>query len=306
MQENPRAKRWFCTINNYNAEEIAFIESEMFHNLCKYIVYGKEEAPSTGMKHLHLYFRLKTKMYKNSLKKLFPRAWMEVAKGDELQCYQYCNKGGNVKEFGERLKKIDEWMSKREKLSKMLKDLMEMSWEDFESLYQYEAFHHKKKFEDWKFDHTKNKKPWGGDLNKKNIWIYGEPGCGKSRWAHQQAAENVTYLKNVNKWWDGYNDTQIKLVIIEDFPIDNKEWLINILKIWSDRYQFNGEVKGGTIQVTPGKWILIVTSNHSIEEVFCNCQEQDVRAIKRRFHEIKMVPGSIIQWSRVPNEELDQ
>ena len=140
----------------------------------------------------------------------------------------------------------------------------------------------------------------------KNIWIWGPPGTGKSTWARKQMEADKTMFKLQNKWWDGYNDTQTKLVIIEDFPIDNKEWLINILKIWSDRYQFNGEVKGGTIQVTPGKWILIVTSNHSIEEVFEKCQELDIEAIKRRFHEFKMEPGSIVQWSRVPKDQLDQ
>ena len=49
---------------------------------------------------------------------------------------------------------------------------------------------------------------------------------------------------------------------------------------------------------------LIITSNHSIEEVFRNCQFEDVQAIKRRFHEVQMVPGSIIQWARVPKDQL--
>lgn len=123
-------------------------------------------------------------------------------------------------------------------------------------------------------------------MARKNIWIFGPPGCGKSMWAHQQAAQDEIYIKNVNKWWDGYIDGEVKLVIIEDFPVDDKAWLINILKIWSDRYPFNGEIKGGTVRVTPGKWIIIVTSDHSIDEVFEN--EEDQKAIKRRFKEIKI------------------
>ena len=141
-------------------------------------------------------------------------------------------------------------------------------------------------------------------MARKNIWIFGPPGCGKSMWAHQQAAQDEIYIKNVNKWWDGYIDGEVKLVIIEDFPVDDKAWLINILKIWSDRYPFNGEIKGGTVRVTPGKWIIIVTSNHSIDEVFEKCQQDDIQAIKRRFTEIELKLGSIVNWARVQDAEL--
>ena len=50
--------------------------------------------------------------------------------------------------------------------------------------------------------------------------------------------------------------------------------------------------------------ILIITSNHSIDEVFSSCQKEDVDAVKRRFHEFKMEAGSIIQWARVPKDQL--
>ena len=306
MESNSRGTRWFITMNNYNEEVINKIRSQVFKDICKYYILGFEEAPTTNTKHFHLYIRLKQKMYRNSLKKLLPNCVIEIAKGGEQSCFEYCSKEGKFEEFGQRLKYIDEWISKKQKLLQMLDDLMKLQWQDFEAKYTHEAFTLNKKLQDWKFSHQKLTGPWGGELQKKNIWIYGEPGCGKSRWAHQQASEAKIYLKNVNKWWDGYNHGTTQLVIIEDFPVDNKEWLINILKIWSDRYPFNGEVKGGTVRVTPGKWILIVTSNHSIEEVFVNCQEQDVKAIKRRFTEVHMKNGNLIQWTRVPNEELQK
>lgn len=307
MQENnPRSSRYFITMNNYTDEAIIYIRSEAFKRLCKYYILGFEEAPSSGTKHFHLYIRLNQRMYRNTIKCLIPNSVIEVAKGDEQQCFNYCSKTGNYEEYGERLKKVDEYVSKIEKFKEMLNDLMTLKWQEFEAKWPYESYHQKKKLEEWKYSHEVMKEPWNGELQMKNIWIYGEPGCGKSRWAHQQDSEDKIYLKNVNKWWDGYKDGEFRLVIIEDFPVDNKDWLINILKIWSDRYPFNGEVKGGTVRVTPGRWYLIVTSNHSIEEVFGNCQEQDVRAIKRRFHEIKMEPGSIIQWARVPQDQLDQ
>lgn len=306
MEANPRSNRWFITINNYTSEELSFIESSNFKSKCKYMIYGLEKAPTTGTEHLHLYVRLNSRLYKATLKSLFPRACVEIARGDELQCYNYCSKNGEYKEYGQRLNKVNDYIGKTERFKIMIKDLMNKEWDEFEALYPYESFHQKKKLEEYKYSHQKLSGPWNGELKMKNIWIYGVPGCGKSRWAHQQGHKEQIYLKNATKWWDGYNDSEIRLVIIEDFPVDDKAWLINILKIWADRYPFNGEIKGGTIRITPGRWILIVTSNHSIEEVFEKCQELDIEAIKRRFHEFKMEPGSIVQWARVPQDQLDQ
>lgn len=303
--QQDRGTRWFVTINNYTVEDVQKIESDDVLTSCKYLIYCKEKAPSTGTDHIHIYFRLRKRLFKNTIKKWFPRGVIELAKGSELSCYEYISKTGNFKEFGNKYKTAEDYVDKTRRIENILKDVMTLSVSEFEILHPWEAFNHKKKLEEWKFSHMKKCGPWNGELKVKNIWLWGPPGCGKSMWAHQQAPEDSIYLKNVNKWWDGYVDGEIRVVIIEDFPVDDKAWLINILKIWADRYPFNGEVKGGTIRVTPGKWILIVTSNHSIEEVFSSCQNQDVEAIKRRFHEVHMEPGSIIQWTKVPEEELD-
>ena len=93
----------------------------------------------------------------------------------------------------------------------------------------------------WIHDHSKYLPPWDGELKSKNIWLWGISGVGKSKWARQQALEKETYVKNCNKWWDGYKDSEVKLIIIEDFPRDQGNWLINVMKIWCDRYSFDGE-----------------------------------------------------------------
>ena len=94
--------------------------------------------------------------------------------------------------------------------------------------------------------------------------------------------------KAYNKWWDGYDASICKVVNIEDYPKDGKA-LIQLMKLWGDRYPFLGEIKGGTIVINPGSFFFIITSNHSIEEAFEGSREEDINAIKRRFHEVEIV-----------------
>ena len=110
----------------------------MFKSLCKYYIFGFEHAPKTGTKHIHLYLRLNKIMYKNSFKKIFPSAHIEVAKGDEIDCVEYCSKEGEYEEFGTRLKKTDSYISKVEKVKKMLDDLMHLKKDEFDAKYTYE------------------------------------------------------------------------------------------------------------------------------------------------------------------------
>lgn len=299
---NPRARRWFGTIPNPSDETISKLND--FLQNSKYAIWCKERAPTTGMLHIHFYMHSRTLIYLNTIKATLGSGRYEIARGSEYDNIKYISKDGDIIEYGEPTLNTVNERAKEEKLKKMLEDVVKMNWGDFESQYTVQAFNQKNKLLQWKYEHQKAIGPWNGTLASKNLWLWGKPGTGKSRWPHQQCDPEKTYIKNVNKWWDGYDDTKIRLVIIEDFPVDNKDWLINILKIWSDRYQFNGEIKGGTTRVTPGKWILIITSNHSIDQVFDNSSDDDRNAIKRRFSEIQMERDSIVPWTSVPIDQL--
>lgn len=39
----------------------------------------------------------------------------------------------------------------------------------------------------------------------RGVWIYGEPGAGKTRHVHESHPIEQLYIKMANKWWDGYN-----------------------------------------------------------------------------------------------------
>jgi len=126
---------------------------------------------------------------------------------------------------------------------------------------------------------------WDGDLTAKNIWLWGKPGIGKSKWASNLMNPQWQYKKAVNKWWDGYNLAIHKIVILEDFPV-NGQMFAQHLKIWADRYFFMAECKGASMVVEPGRFFLIITSNFPIEACFENIE--DIEAIKRRFNEIEV------------------
>ena len=91
------AKNWCFTINNYTDETI-----EILRGIEEgYIIWGKEEAPTTGTKHLQGYIQLKKKGYMTAVKKILPQgAHIEKAKGDAQSNYEYCTKEGNFEEKG--------------------------------------------------------------------------------------------------------------------------------------------------------------------------------------------------------------
>ena len=89
-----------------------------------------------------------------------------------------------------------------------------------------------------------------------------------------------------NKWWDGYQSQ--KVVIMEDVDKETIKFLHHHLKIWSDRWGFIGETKGGA--VAPSHRWLVVTSNYNIADILADLEDRELRtAIMRRFTRFEML-----------------
>lgn len=131
------------------------------------------------------------------------------------------------------------------------------------------------------------------DLQAYNVWIYGEPGLGKTSYARKLISEKhpeTWTTKDNTKWFPSdYNGTDA--IIIEDFDPSN-EYLLGPLKRWSDRHSCQGEFKGASLTINP--IAVYVTSNHSIESCFPQASKFDIEALKRRFHVIHFT--SLLQY----------
>nr|WQA30181.1 MAG: rep protein [Cressdnaviricota sp.] len=131
----------------------------------------------------------------------------------------------------------------------------------------------------------------GDKEHVRGIWLVGPAGCGKST-AAREIGEKLGgyYLKDQNKWWDGYDGEPV--VILDDL---DSGALCHHLKIWADKFAFKGEVKGGTVWLSYD-WF-IVTTNHELPEIVRMSTRRDddaypqvlEDAIKRRFHIIRPV-----------------
>lgn len=86
-----RGRRWCLTVNNYVKEDIDTM-TQTLHG-CKYVI-GKEMGENKTP-HLQCYIEYKNAVSFNKLKKTFPKAHIEKAKGNPKQNYEYCSKEGD-------------------------------------------------------------------------------------------------------------------------------------------------------------------------------------------------------------------
>lgn len=116
------------------------------------------------------------------------------------------------------------------------------------------------------------------------LWLQGPKGSGKTTLARTVFGE--FFQKSADRWWEGYKGQ--KTVVLDDMDCHHSG-LARYFKIWADYTVFFAEDKG-----TTGTWarpeLFIVTSQHSIEDCFKDCDPKDVEAIQRRFKVVQVSP----------------
>ena len=302
-----QAKNWVFTLNNYTEED----ENRLKEMDCKWMIFGHEEAPETGTKHLQGAVCFDKRKDFNALQKLFK--WhLEVMRGSPQESKTYCTKEDPLHYFekGEMPENGRKKGGKKtqEKWREAIQMAKEERFDEIEQKFPSWWVANINKFKQIAADAKKDKSMDDvneTDIKKHFLWLWGPAGTGKSHTARRISRDlgcEEPYLKDLNKWWNGYNHQ--KVTIIEEACPKACEYLASYFKKWCDKWNFTAECKGTVIPACRPEYI-IVTSNYSIGE--CFPEENDRLPIERRFTEIALTRRELKvywPWNQPEYEEM--
>lgn len=289
QQIRTKTNNYCFTVNNYTEDDELLIYGLIEH--AKYVVVGRETAPSTGTPHYQGFVCFNSAREFSGVQRLLPEgAHIErKAPGSTFkQASDYCKKGGDFFEYG-TLPMDQSGKGDAGKLS------AEERWAlakagDFESLPPEHYPRYRAIYSEFRVVEDRP--------TLSNKWICGPSGCGKSRYVRDNYGPGTElggdlgfYSKGMNKWWDGYRDEDV--VLLDDFDPKHGEFLSYYLKIWADHYAFNAEVKGGMMKIRPK--IVLVTSQYPIHA--CFKEPETVDAITRRFELVQLAPFENLNYA---------
>lgn len=289
---NKRARGFAFTVNNWTEEDWSALQRAPS---VRYLVMGKEVAPTTGTPHIQGYVFFELQKTFSAARTWFEsvlghaRAHVEMAYANALANCKYCMKDADPSnqgyERGER-PKSDREKGEDEKVraKRNLEALIDNRIEDVDldvvahqlRNYEYGAAALKR---------ARRSAPKALDGVLDNVWVYGPRGSGKDTYVRGQLAERPHYLKSLEPYWDKYDDEED--VYIED--IDREALKVTrLLKIWADRYPFDGRRMYGLGQCIIRPKRIWVTSQYHPKDLF---NKEDAEAIIRRFRIVHMVDG---------------
>jgi len=269
----PQARHWAFTIwagnllGDIKTIDDWYREAQSFTNGVKYLVFQIEIAPNTGQEHIQGFVSFagqkRPSTLKNHFGKVSPECFQVMKKGatpwdNKLYCTKEdSRKPGTVPfEFGQ----VPTGVSEAEEMSK-LDQFIELckATHKFHAISTYPATYirHCNGIDRWWsiFERSRASKEREVDI----IVCYGNPGSGKSRFAHQFDSSNNTFVFPALEFkqrlnLDGYQGQ--RTVIIDDYEgqID-----YGTFKNLTDRYVYDFNTKGSMVL---GTWTtMIITSN---------------------------------------------
>lgn len=172
-------RRWVITINNYTEEELDILSGIQ----CSYLLYGMEEAPSTGTPHLHAYIVFENSQRFSFLKNKLPRARIELARKGHEECINYVTKDDpNPFEKGER-------PVTKKKISIKPKKILESDLINGQKKLATKRLLHGMELEKEMFKEILEKR-----LEKPEIvYVYGGTGTGKTYFALEDSLKKYGY-----------------------------------------------------------------------------------------------------------------
>nr|UOF80433.1 rep protein [Cressdnaviricota sp.] len=244
----------------------------------KFLCYQRESCASSGRLHWQAYVIFRNGKSFAECKRLLPEAHWEPRKGSHQDALNYCTKLET--RFTDPVISGDApAQGKRNDLEVVLdsvrqgKTLVELVCDHPSSFIKY----HKG------IDRVRCLLAPRRQEKTKVIVLFGETGCGKSRWAHERYPG--AYTKDPTEWWDGYDGHDT--VILDEFY--GQITIAYMLKLM-DRYPLNVQVKGGYVNFSAKT--LIITSNQSPTSWYKNVEHDWKPQFFRRFDEVyKYIDG---------------
>lgn len=262
-----------------------------------YIIYQQEQCPITSRKHWQGYVEFRHKVRRHQVQQLLEddQAHCELRKGTAKQASDYCEKSdtavrGTQYSWGTVSKsKESVWDDLKDAVDKGA-TIRDLANDHFSSFLRYN-----KGLEKVIAMRDHNRVSTFKPLRV--ICIYGDPGCGKTKYAYDLINHEYQgqvfckyYQKGQASWWDGYFDQ--KCILVDDFEGDAP---INELLQLLDGYGHNKNwpVKGGFIKINPET--VIFTSNHHPRDWYKLTEDTvKVQAVLRR------IPTIITQSDAFP------
>lgn len=274
VKQQAPAKGWVVVTNNWTKNDLALYQGVFDKGVADYVIVGKEVGEK-GTPHLQGFIHLCEKKRFDFVKKLFPRAHIEKAKGTCQENKVYCSKDKNFVEHGEC--PLDGATATKRNYQ-AAKDLAIQGKVDDIEANMYVPFYTTLK------RIASDHRIGPGIMNElDNEWHWGPTGTGKSRAVHAKYPK--AFIKPMNEWWDGYTDQEV--VVIEDMDKYHVKYGY-YLKLWGDHYPFAANYKGcSKLDIRPKK--IIVTSNYSPQQIWSD--ESTYEPILRRFKLIEYGPG---------------
>jgi len=122
--------------------------------------------------------------------------------------------------------------------------------------------------------------------------LYGPPGCGKSRYVHDNVEKVYTIPVTDGFWFDNYfNDDN---VLLDEFEGAASKWTLTNLNRVLDRYAVMLPTKGGFTHWKP-KHIYITTNTHPLNWYNYENRQDRYKALARRF-------TKVMKWDNVDEE----
>lgn len=258
--EQSKYRSWVFTANNYSEELLNLL----LVLPCRYIIYGKEIAPTTGTPHLQGFVSFNSGRTLSATRTSMPGCHLLVARGTPSQNRSYCSKDGDFIERGDQPmdpsargqleinRYADAWTSaKEDRILEIPEDIRIRHYATLKRI-------------------TRDYQPPLPRLAARcGIWIHGLSGSGKTTAVFDSYPE--IYSKSLSKWWDGYQGQPT--VLLDDVDPDCCVFLRRHLKIWTDRFPFMAEEKGGGRFIRPER--IIITSQYTIEQCFSDPETID-------------------------------